>query len=74
MKRENPFLVILTHCPRLTVHRHLFIEVGNEELVKKIPAGRFGEPDEVADAAMFLAKNGYANNCILNLDGGLSAS
>ncbi|KAK3387805.1 hypothetical protein B0H63DRAFT_165332 [Podospora didyma] len=49
-------------------------QVGNEELIKKIPAGRFGEPAEVADAAVFLAKNEYANNCILNLDGGLSAS
>ncbi|KAK1754741.1 hypothetical protein QBC47DRAFT_225438 [Echria macrotheca] len=42
-------------------------------LVSKIPAQRFGTPEEVADAVMFLAKNEYANNCILNLDGGLSA-
>jgi len=34
---------------------------------------RFGYPSEVADAVAFLAKNAYANNCILNLDGGLSA-
>jgi NAD(P)-dependent dehydrogenase (short-subunit alcohol dehydrogenase family) len=40
----------------------------------KIPVARFGTPDEVADAAVFLAKNKYANNCILNLDGGLSAT
>jgi NAD(P)-dependent dehydrogenase (short-subunit alcohol dehydrogenase family) len=33
-----------------------------------------GEPDEVADAALFLALNKYANNCALTLDGGLSAS
>lgn len=38
-----------------------------------IPLKRFGTPDEVAEAAMFLATNQYANNCILNLDGGLSA-
>ena len=43
------------------------------ELVQNIPVGRFGTPDEVADAVAFLAKNEYANNCILNLDGGLSA-
>jgi len=30
--------------------------------------------EEVADAAVFLAANSYANNCILNLDGGLSAA
>jgi NAD(P)-dependent dehydrogenase (short-subunit alcohol dehydrogenase family) len=40
---------------------------------KEIPAKRFGTPEEVADAAVFLATNDYANNCVLNLDGGLSA-
>ncbi|OKL57456.1 hypothetical protein UA08_07222 [Talaromyces atroroseus] len=38
-----------------------------------IPINRFGHPEEVADAAVFLATNEYANNCVLNLDGGLSA-
>jgi len=45
-----------------------------ESLQSKIPLGRFGTADEVADAAAFLARNPYANNCILNLDGGLSAT
>ncbi|KAK5651208.1 hypothetical protein OQA88_12715 [Cercophora sp. LCS_1] len=44
-----------------------------DELVSQIPAGRFGKPEEVADAVSFLINNQYANNCILNLDGGLSA-
>ena len=39
-----------------------------------IPLKRFGEADEVADAAVFLATNAYASNCVLNLDGGLSAT
>ncbi|KAI9828150.1 MAG: hypothetical protein M1832_003677 [Thelocarpon impressellum] len=38
-----------------------------------IPMRRFGTPEEMADAAVFLATNAYANNCLLNLDGGLSA-
>ncbi|KAJ5249918.1 hypothetical protein N7489_000328 [Penicillium chrysogenum] len=38
-----------------------------------IPLHRFGDPCEIADAAVFLAQNEYANNCVLNLDGGLSA-
>jgi NAD(P)-dependent dehydrogenase (short-subunit alcohol dehydrogenase family) len=42
--------------------------------LKDIPAGRVATPDEVADAALFLATNSYANNCVLNLDGGLSAA
>lgn len=44
-----------------------------EKLKTRIPLRRMGTPDEVADAVAFLAKNEYANNCLLNLDGGLSA-
>ncbi|KAJ3511530.1 hypothetical protein NM208_g15421 [Fusarium decemcellulare] len=42
--------------------------------LKDTPLGRVGAPDEVADAAVFLASNAFANNCVLNLDGGLSAA
>ena len=42
--------------------------------VRAIPQQRFGTPEEIADAALFLATNAYANNCVLNLDGGLSAT
>ncbi|KAI9836433.1 MAG: hypothetical protein M1819_001464 [Sarea resinae] len=38
-----------------------------------IPLKRLGKAEEVADAAVFLATNAYANNCVVNLDGGLSA-
>ena len=44
------------------------------QALKQIPQRRFGTVDEVADAAVFLAANQYANNCVLNLDGGLSAT
>ena len=44
-----------------------------ELLASMIPLRRLGEPEEVAEAALFLVKNEYANNCVLNLDGGLSA-
>ncbi|KAK3986605.1 hypothetical protein QBC44DRAFT_332964 [Cladorrhinum sp. PSN332] len=47
--------------------------LSREKWHAEIPLKRFGSPEEVADAAAFLAKNQYANNCILNLDGGLSA-
>jgi len=43
------------------------------EALNAIPLKRFGKPSEIADAAVFLAANTYANNCVLNLDGGLSA-
>lgn len=50
-----------------------FVPGKRKILYNQIPAGRFGTPEEVADAAVFLATNEYANNCVLNLDGGLSA-
>lgn len=46
----------------------------NGELSALIPVGRLGLAEEVADAALFLAKNPYAHNCVLNIDGGLSAT
>lgn len=39
-----------------------------------IPLKRFGAAEEIAEAAVFLANNEYANNCVINLDGGLSAA
>lgn len=48
-------------------------DIDGKELLEKIPLGRFGRPEEVAEAAHFLVKNTYANNCVLNLDGGLGA-
>ena len=44
------------------------------QALDSIPLGRFGTASEIADAALFLATNSYANNCVLNLDGGLSAT
>ena len=42
--------------------------------LKDTPLNRVADPAEVADAAVFLAANEFANNCVLNLDGGLSAA
>ena len=44
------------------------------KLEQQIPSRRFGTPDEVAHAVLFLVENEYANNCVLNVDGGLSAT
>ncbi len=44
------------------------------EALTSVPLKRFGKAAEIADAAFFLAVNQYANNCVLNLDGGLSAT
>jgi NAD(P)-dependent dehydrogenase (short-subunit alcohol dehydrogenase family) len=45
-----------------------------KEYLQATPLKRIATPEEVADAAVFLATNQFANNCVLNLDGGLSAS
>ncbi|PHH83842.1 hypothetical protein CDD82_33 [Ophiocordyceps australis] len=45
-----------------------------QAFLEDTPLRRVASPQEVADAAIFLASNGFANNCVLNLDGGLSAS
>ncbi|KAL5343524.1 hypothetical protein BJX70DRAFT_385331 [Aspergillus crustosus] len=50
-----------------------FSQAETTRLKEEIPLGRFGQPHEVADAAVFLAQNEYANNCVLKLDGGLNA-
>ncbi|OCL14107.1 NAD(P)-binding protein [Glonium stellatum] len=44
------------------------------QIIDRIPLARFGQADEIAEAALFLVANQYANNCVINLDGGLSAT
>jgi NAD(P)-dependent dehydrogenase (short-subunit alcohol dehydrogenase family) len=48
-------------------------DLNEDQLRQRIPLGRFGKPEEIAHAALFLAQNQYAHNCVMNLDGGLSA-
>jgi 3-oxoacyl-[acyl-carrier protein] reductase len=37
---------------------------------ERIPVGRFGAPDEVADVAVLLASNGYITGQTINVNGG----
>jgi len=41
------------------------------ELARKIPVGRVGRPEEVADLAMAMLRNGYMTNQVVGLDGGM---
>lgn len=45
-----------------------------DELMKMIPVGRFGKPEEVAKVVTFLVseKSGYINGQVLKVDGGLA--
>ena len=36
-----------------------------------IPVGRIGRPDEMADMAMAMLRNGYLTNKVITLDGGI---
>jgi 3-oxoacyl-[acyl-carrier protein] reductase len=41
------------------------------DLASRIPVGRLGRPDEVADLALAVLRNGYLTGQVLSLDGGL---
>ena len=41
-----------------------------DDFAKKLPVGRIGRPDEVAEAVVFLMTNGYVTGTVLRIDGG----
>lgn len=44
---------------------------GSSELRARIPVGRLGTPDEVADLAVAIVRNAYLTNQVFTLDGGM---
>jgi 3-oxoacyl-[acyl-carrier protein] reductase len=42
-----------------------------EELRRQVPAGRLGQPGEVADLAVAVLSNSYLTNQVISLDGGM---
>ena len=48
-------------------------DLPQEELIKLIPVGRFGKPEEVADLVAFLAsdKAAYITGQVISINGGL---
>jgi 3-oxoacyl-[acyl-carrier protein] reductase len=42
-----------------------------QELRKQVPAGRLGQPGEVADLAIAVLSNSYLTNQVISLDGGM---
>ncbi len=57
---------------RLAVHRGISFEDARAEMLKPVPAGRFGTAEEFADACVFLcaAQAGYITGQNLQVDGG----
>jgi 3-oxoacyl-[acyl-carrier protein] reductase len=43
----------------------------NEELRMKIPMGRLGKPEEIAETVVWMVKTAYVSNKIVGVDGGL---
>jgi 3-oxoacyl-[acyl-carrier protein] reductase len=44
---------------------------GTDELAQKVPVGRLGKPDEVADLVLAVVRNGYITNQVISVDGGM---
>jgi 3-oxoacyl-[acyl-carrier protein] reductase len=44
---------------------------GNEELARRVPVGRLGKPEEVADFTLAVIRNGYMTNQVFGIDGGM---
>jgi 3-oxoacyl-[acyl-carrier protein] reductase len=41
------------------------------ELATRVPVGRLGRPDEVADLMLAILRNGYVTNQVISIDGGM---
>ena len=55
------------------IHTDMTQDLNEQELKNLIPMKRFGEPDEVADAVVFLAsaQASYITGAVLSINGGL---
>ncbi|HYB31001.1 MAG TPA: SDR family oxidoreductase [Solirubrobacteraceae bacterium] len=42
-----------------------------DELKSRVPVGRLGKPDEVADLALTMLRNGYMTSQVVSVDGGM---
>jgi NAD(P)-dependent dehydrogenase (short-subunit alcohol dehydrogenase family) len=62
----QPGLIDTPFLDTLGDRRNAFIT----EYSKRLPVGRPGRPEEVADAVLFLMKNGFVTGITLTIDGG----
>lgn len=40
-------------------------------LMQRIPIGRCGKPEEIAETVVFMVKNAYVTNKVFSIDGGM---
>lgn len=43
----------------------------NDELAKRVPVGRLGRPEEIAETVAWLVKCGYVTSKVIGVDGGM---
>ena len=50
-------------------------EIRNQSIINRIPAGRWGNPNDLSGAVIFLASSAsdYLNGTVINVDGGWMA-
>ncbi|XP_040896897.1 carbonyl reductase family member 4 isoform X2 [Toxotes jaculatrix] len=53
------------------IHTDMTTGQREEDWVRSIPLGRFGEPEEVAQAVLFLLESSYVTGQVMVVDGGL---
>lgn len=68
--RFNAIAPGLTNTPFLKTFFGENYETHLEQLAQMVPLKRFGHPDEIAHAAIFLMSNTFVNGITLTMDGG----
>lgn len=53
------------------IHTDMTAGLKEQDMLRSIPLGRFGEPEEVAHAVLFLLESPYITGQVLVVDGGL---
>jgi hypothetical protein len=68
--RRRRLLGVATRSRGSGERRHQEGHCQNAEAGKRLSVKRIGRPEELADAVLFLIKNGYVNGITLTVDGG----
>lgn len=46
------------------------LPASNDDLSARIPIGRLGKPEEIAETVVWIIKTGYVHNKVIAVDGG----